>query len=48
MRFSALCLAAAVVLLVAAPWVHMSARWPVYAMGIAALLAAAIFRFSND
>lgn len=35
-------------LLIAAPWVVLSARWPVYVMGVAAVALAAIFRLSND
>jgi len=34
--------------LIAAPWVALSARWPVYLMGVAAVVLAAIFRALND
>ena len=34
--------------LIAAPWVALSARWPVYLMGVAAIALAAIFRALND
>lgn len=35
-------------LLIAAPWVALSARWPVYLVGVAAVALAAIFRALND
>lgn len=47
-RYSSLLLAFALCLLIAAPWVQLSARWPVYLMGVAAVALAAIFRALND
>jgi hypothetical protein len=47
-RYSSLLLSFSLALLVAAPWVYLSARWPVYLMGIVTLVAAGIFRLSND
>lgn len=47
-RYSTLMLGLSLLLLVAAPWVYLSARWTVYAMGISALIAAGIFRLSDD
>lgn len=48
LRFSLIFGGMGVALLIAAPWVVMSARWPVYLMGVLALAAAAIFYKSND
>jgi hypothetical protein len=48
MRISTIFGGFAVTLLIAAPWVYLSARWPIYVMGIVTLAAAAIFRLSND
>lgn len=47
-RFSLIFGGMGVALLIAAPWVALSARWPLYCMGVAALAAAAIFYKSND
>ena len=47
-RFSLIFGSMGVALLIAAPWVVVSARWPVYLMGVAALAAAVIFYKSND
>ena len=47
-RFSDILFTLSALLLVAAPWTAIDGRLVVYGMGVAALLAAAIFRFSND
>ena len=47
-RFSLIFGSMGVALLIAAPWVVMSARWPVYVVGVAAVALAAIFRTLND
>jgi hypothetical protein len=38
----------AVCLLIASPWVVVSATWALYCMGVASLTLAAIFYLSND
>lgn len=47
-RFSLIFGSMGVALLIAAPWVVVSAAWPLYYMGIASLTLAAIFYKSND
>jgi hypothetical protein len=47
-RFSLIFGSMGVALLIAAPWVVMSARWPVYLLGVAAIVVAALSRYFND
>jgi|688.fasta_scaffold316860_2 hypothetical protein len=47
-RYSSLLLSFSLMLLIAAPWVELSARWSLYLLGLATLVGAAIFRLSND
>lgn len=48
MRMSTIFLGFAVCLLIAAPWVVVSATWALYCMGVASLTLAGIFYLSND
>ena len=48
MRMSTIFLGFAVCLLIASPWVVVSAAWAIYYMGIASLTLATIFYLSND
>jgi hypothetical protein len=48
LRFSSICLAMAITLLVAAPWMDIATRWPIYVIGVASLAAAVISRLLND
>jgi hypothetical protein len=47
-RYSSLLLSFSLMLLIAAPWVELSARWSLYLLGLVTLVGAAIFRLSND
>lgn len=47
-RYSSLLLSFSLALLIAVPWVELSARWSLYFLGLATLAGAAIFRLSND
>lgn len=47
-RFSLIFGSMGVALLIAAPWVVVSATWALYCMGVASLTLAGIFYLSND
>ena len=48
MRMSTIFAGFAVCLLIASPWVVVSAAWALYYMGVASLIFAGIFYLSND
>jgi len=48
LRFSLIFGSMGVALLIAAPWVVVSAAWALYYMGVASLIFAGIFYLSND
>ena len=47
-RLSSVFFFMSITLLVAAPWVDIATRWPIYVIGVACLAAAVISRLLND
>ena len=47
-RYSSTVGALGVALLIAAPWVAINVRLPVYLLGVAAIVVAALSRYFND
>lgn len=47
-RFSLIFGSMGVALLIAAPWVAIDVRLPVYLLGVAAIVVAALSRYFND
>ena len=47
-RFSLIFGGMGVALLIAAPWMDIATRWPIYVIGVASLAAAVISRLLND
>jgi hypothetical protein len=47
-RYSSTVGALGVALLIAAPWVAIDVRLPVYLLGVAAIVVAALSRYFND